>query len=543
MPPFLSGAHALAQGAIEAGVSLVIGYPGAPATDVVDALLARTAPGEVRVEWTSNEKVAIEVAFGTSVAGRRALLAVKSVGLNIALDPLMAFNLSGCNAGFVVLVGDDPGGWGSQNEQDSRVLAWAAELPMLEPATVADARLAMLHAFALSEEMELPVLVRVTGALVRALAEVGPGSSAAPLGMPPPLRREFMQWVVLPINVVDYHDRLCRRLDAIQARFEASPLNAEEGDGPWGVIAAGFAHQKLLDLLGGTIPPDLRVLRLGTFHPLPTERVCAFLRAVGSALVLEETLPLAERAVRAAAQAGRLTLPIYGRDTGHVPRAGELFAPDLAAALNQIHPSLSLHGEGEAGRLMPSRQALCAGCPYVPTFDALLEAIERHGGRDEVLVVGDPGCMVRAQMPPYGLMDVKTSLGSAIGMAAGVALSGTGKRVVALCGDSGFLHTGLNALVDAAQLEARLLVLILDNGTTALSGGQPHPGSAVDARGRPRAAVDLAGLAREAGATWVRVVDLDAGEAIGPHLDRGMDAAGLSVVIARGRCPQYPSGR
>jgi indolepyruvate ferredoxin oxidoreductase alpha subunit len=566
MSQLVSGAHSLARGAIESGVTLVTGYPGAPATAVVDGIIGLTSRDEVRVEWTSNEKVGIEMAFGASLGGMRALLCVKGVGLNIALDPLMAFNLSGCNAGLVILVGDDPGGWGSQNEQDSRALALAAEVPLLEPTSVSDARAAMRRAFALSEEMGLPVMVRVTRALVLAEeetenSEVSPDFRITP---PPSFQREFMRWVVLPVNVIPYHRRLLGRLDAVRARFEGSPLNGVEGDGSrsQGVIAAGFVYQKLSDLLGGAVPSGLRILRLGTFHPLPVDRVTAFLRTVESALVLEETAPWAERAVRAAAQAAGLTLPIYGRDTGHVSRAGELFGPHIAAALNRYLPRLALPTEGESDRPRPSRSPLCDGCPYIPTFDALTEVIA-HFGRDEVIVVGDPGCMVRAQMPPYELLDVKNSLGSSIAMAAGIGLSlrcpepvegtcpelaegsqgHTGNRVVALCGDSGFLHSGLNGLVDAARVGAPLLVLILDNDTTALSGGQPHPASPVDARGRPQRAVDLAGLAREAGAGMVRVVDLDRGEDIRPALEMGMNSDGVAVVIARGRCPRWAAPR
>jgi indolepyruvate ferredoxin oxidoreductase alpha subunit len=548
----VSGAHALAHGAIESGVALVTGYPGAPATAVVDGIIGLTSPDQVRVEWTSNEKVGIEMAFGASLGGTRVLLCVKGVGLNIALDPLMAFNLSGCNAGLVILVGDDPGGWGSQNEQDSRALALVAEVPLLEPTTISDARGAMRQAFALSEEMGLPVVVRVTRALV--LAEVETETSEVSLDFRSLSRtsfqREFMRWVVLPVNVVPYHRRLLGRLDAVQSHFEGSPLNGVEGDGSQGVIAAGFAYQKLSDLLGGAVPPGLRILRLGTFHPLPVERVTAFLRTVESALVLEETAPWVERAARAAAQAAGLTLPIYGRDTGHVPRAGELFGPHIAAALNRYLPRLALPTEGETARPRPSRSPLCDGCPYIPAFDALTDVIAQFG-RDEVIVIGDPGCMVRAQLPPYELLDVKNSLGSSIGMAAGIALSlrrpepvegperHAGKRVVALCGDSSFLHSGLNGLVDAARVGAPLLVLILDNGTTALSGGQPHPASSVDARGRPQRAVDLAGLAREAGAGMVRVVDLDRGEDIRSAIEMGMNFDGVAVVIARGRCPRW----
>ncbi|MFQ6100375.1 MAG: thiamine pyrophosphate-dependent enzyme [Anaerolineae bacterium] len=536
----ISGAYALARGAIEAGVPLVTGYPGAPATSVVNSILELTSPDEVRVEWTSNEKVATEMAFGASLGGTRSLLCVKSVGLNIALDPLMAINLSGCNAGFVILVGDDPGSWGSQNEQDSRSVALAAELPLLEPTTVSDARAAMRWAFQLSEGVGLPVIVRITRALV--LAEeaglVEEGIQSAP---PPSFRREFMRWVVLPINVVDRHRQMLQRLGEVRSHFEGSPFNEVEGEGTQGVVAAGFAYQKLLDLLGGGVPPELRILRLGTFHPLPVRRVTGFLRSLESVLVLEETAPLVERAVRATAQG--LALPIYGRDTGHVPRAGELFAPHIAAALNRFAPRLALPTEGKTERARPSRQPLCEGCPYIPTFDALLEVVEQLGGRDEVIVVGDPGCMVRAQLPPYELLDVKHSLGSSIGVAAGIALSqtkgNTGKRVIALCGDSSFLHSGFNGLVDAARVGVRMLVLLLDNGTTALSGGQPHPASRVDARGKPRRAVDLAALAREAGAGEVRVVDLDRGKDVRAAIEAGMHFDGLAVVIARGRCIRW----
>ena len=541
----VSGAYALAQGAIEAGVSLVTGYPGAPATAVVNSILELTSPAEVQVEWTSNEKVAVEMAFGASVGGMRALLCVKSVGLNIALDPLMAFNLSGCNAGLVILVGDDPGGWGSQNEQDSRRLALAAELPLLEPTSVSDARAVVRWAFQLSEEAGLPIIVRVT----RALALAGIQTSEVfrnlrGLALPPPsFRREFMRWVVLPINVVPYHHRLLKQLDDIRVRFEESRLNEIEGKGPRGVIAVGFTYQKLADLLNGTLLPELCVLRLGTFHPLPEGQVTTFLQTVESALVLEETTPLVEGAVRAIAQKVGLTLPIYGRDTGHVPRAGELFAPHIADALNRFLPSLALSTEGETERPRPSRWPLCDGCPYIPTFDALIEVMGQSGGRDEFIVVGDPGCMVRAQLPPYELMDVKNSLGSSIGMAAGVSLSqskcGVGKRVVALCGDSSFLHSGFNGLMDAAQVGAVMLVLILDNSTTALSGGQPHPASWMDARGRPRRAVSLAALAREAGAGLVRVVDLDSGDDVRAAIETGLNFDGIAVVIARGRCPRF----
>jgi indolepyruvate ferredoxin oxidoreductase alpha subunit len=454
----------------------------------------------------------------------------------------MTMNLSGCNAGFVILVGDDPGSWGSQNEQDSRALATLMELPWLEPTTVADAHSAMQKAFRLSEELGYPVVVRITRALSLAKGALK-RSEVRQSSAPPAFRREFMRWVVLPINVVSLHQSLIERLSQVQERFETSALNAIEGQGRHGIIAAGFTYQKLMDLLDGCIPSDLSVLRLGTFYPFPEETAARFLKTAERALVLEETAPLTERAVRAAAQSAGLTLPIYGRDTGHIARAGELFAPHLVQALNRFIPDLNLASEGEVGRPRPSREPLCDGCPYYPIFDGLVEAMERRGGRDEFIVVGDPGCMVRAQMPPYRLLDVKHSLGAAIGMAAGIAVSGDqhGKNVIALCGDSGFLHSGLYGLLDAAHMDAKMLVIILDNGTTALSGGQPHPASGFGVRGAPRQEADLETLSHGAGADAVRVVNLDRGEDIGAAIIEGIDLDGLAVIVARGQCVLYPS--
>jgi len=473
MSTTITGADALAQGAIEAGVSLVTGYAGAPATSVVNSLLKLSKEETIRVEWTSNEKVAIEMAFGASVAGARSLLCVKSVGLNIALDPLMAMNLTGCNAGFVILLGDDPGGWGSQNEQDTRSLGLAAELPVLEPVSVPEGREAVMEAFQLSEEWSLPVIVRFTSPFVTGKVTKDWGqavlSSSKASGQKP-----FHRHVILPIDVVPFHHRLHQKLKTIETRFEESSFNHEQGEGEYGVIAAGFIFSKMMDVIGAFLPKELRVFGLGTFFPLPRARLSAFLKKVKRVLVLEETAPLVEGGVRSLAQEQGLTLPVCGRDTSHLPYAGELLGPHIAVALNRFCPVLSIPEEGERTRSMISRQSLCEGCPYIPTFDALLEALSGIGGRDRAVIVGEPGCMVRGQLQPYDLLDVKTSLGSSIGMGTGIALAMAkhheNKRVVALCGDSSFLHSDVNALMDAARAGVSMLVLILDNGNDKLHG-------------------------------------------------------------------------
>jgi indolepyruvate ferredoxin oxidoreductase alpha subunit len=548
MDQFSTGAGALAMGALDAGVSLVTSYAGAPITAVVNEILARSSTTEVRVEWMSNEKTAIEIAYGASLGGFRSLLCVKSVGLNIALDPLMALNLAGCDAGFVILVGDDPGGWGSQNEQDSRSLAMAAQIPLLEPTTTAEAIPMMVSAFQVSEETGLPIILRVTRALTSSVA----APALSPISIQPaeraPSKDEFSRRVVLPENVVPLHQALLESMEKIRTRFEVSPFNGIEGQGGHGVITSGFVYQKVIELFDGTLPPALSVLRLGTLNPLPFVLIERFLRRVSSVVIIEETAPLLEREIRATAQRIGLHVPIFGRDTAHVALVGELFPSQLTASLNKFLPEISWPEGEDEERAMPSKEPLCTGCPYFPVFDALIELMERMGGVGQFIVVGDPGCMVRAQAQPYELLDVKTSLGSSISMAAGLALnppeadgmmdnqSGKRKKIIALSGDSGFFHSGYTALIDAVRLGTNLLVILLDNGSAALSGGQPHAGTAIDLPGRSRRPVSVKGLAEQSGAQIVSVIDSAEGEDLLKAFQEGLLSDGVAVIIAQGTC-------
>lgn len=548
-----TGSEALAWGALDAGVQFVTGYPGSPATAAVEALL-RTGvdPAVVRIEWAINEKSAADAALGVSLAGGRALVCLKNVGLNVALDALMVANLAPGDGALVILVGDDPGGWGSQNEEDSRPLAAAAEVPLLEPGSVAEARAVMRYAFDLSERVKIAVVVRVVRALIvdqgpagRHLELVRLGAGAARLERQPGLQGWTQgqpgRWLALPIQVVALHRQLQAKMAAVRAEFEETGLNREAGEGPLGIIAAGQTGSKLAEVMGTGHGRPLRVLRLTTLQPLPERQIVAFLRATERVLVLEETAPLVETAVQALAQRCGLALPILGRASGHVPGAGELFAPEIALALAGLDPGGSWPAAKTSGggRIMPSRQSLCDGCPYIPVVEGLLAAMARHGGREAFFVSGETGCLVRAHLPPWEVLDAKYSMGSSIGLAAGLARAGIGQRVIALSGDSAFLHNGLGELIDTVLAGVTVLVIVLDNGTTALSGGQPHPGSAHDAQGRPRRPVDLAALVRAAGVEQVTVLDPIDREALEAALERGLTSPGVSVIIARHPCPVW----
>lgn len=534
----ITGSEALARGALEAGVQLVTGYPGSPSTGTVDALL-RFAGDAVRIEWAINEKSAFDAAFGVSLAGVRTLLCLKSVGLNVALDSLMVSNLAPGDGGFVILVGDDPGGWGSQNEEDSRPLVAAAEVPLLEPTSVAESRSLMRQAFDLSERFQVPVVVRITRALALDQVRLAlPPIAETPL-QPACFKRQGDRFNVLPVHVVDYHRRLQATLHSVQAVFETSLHNVEEGHGQKAVIAAGRAYQKLAEVLADSDHPPLRALRLSTLHPLPSTRIATFLHQVDAALVLEETLPYVETGVQAIAQRAGLSLPIYGRSSGHIPGAGEVSAPQIAEALAALMPGWPWPSLEPTSRTLPSRQPLCDGCPYIPAMEALLAVMERHGGRDAFVVTGETGCMVRTQLPPWELLDAKYGMGSSIGLASGLARTSIPQRVVALSGDSALLHSGLGELIDAVQAGLDLLVIVLANKTTALSGGQPHPATAHNTRGQPRKPVDLIALIRATGAASVRIVDPEQTQLTKAAFDEGLAADGVAVVVVERACPLW----
>ncbi|HHX42387.1 MAG TPA: indolepyruvate ferredoxin oxidoreductase subunit alpha [Chloroflexi bacterium] len=549
----LRGDRALAYGALAAGVEVVTGYPGSPATGVFEGCLEGTEPGQAHVQWAPNEKVAMEIAYGASLAGRRALVVLKSVGMNIALDPLATMALSGCHAGLVILLGDDPGGWGSQNEQDSRWLARVAEVPVVEPVSVEQSAALMAQAFVWSESLGVPVIVRIVGSL--ALSE---GPVEEPWRLPPfgsGFLRKRDRWVVLPATVVRRHHSLHRKLRQARELFEASPYDAIEGRQRGdrslpvvGVLAVGHTLPKVRRALGADAPAQ--VLSLSSVWPLPDRALVRWLRGLERVLVVEEGGPFVEEQVRDLAQRHALPVVVLGRADGQapgdgrvLPAEGELTEPAIAEGLQRLDPALEREVASTAGRAMPSRVPLCDGCPYRPTFEALIAAMDANGGRSRHIVVGETGCMVRANLPPMELFDVKYSLGSGLGLGIGLALGetapgGRGQRVVALLGDSSFFHTDINALPYAAQLNLPMLVVLLDNATTALTGGQVHPGSATDARGAPQRAIDLADVVRGCGLEPT-VIAADDVTALRAAFLEGLRKAGTRVIIARGPCPQH----
>lgn len=532
----LRGDHALAYGAIAAGVKLVTGYPGSPATPVFDAILAASAPEERVVQWAPNEKVAMEMAMGASLAGQRSLVVLKSVGLNVALDPLATCSLSGCFGGLVILLGDDPGGWGSQNEQDTRWLARTAEVPVIEPGDIRDAANLMVQAYAWSEAHGLPFIVRITNSYATEKA------SAEPPWQLPPAMGIFLQkrgrWVVLPTSVVKRHRSLHRHLRDLQRDLEGSPYDRASGGGPQGVIAVGHTLPRVREALAPNAKVSL--LSLTSVWPLPERSLLQWAANLDSVLIVEEGGPFVESQLRGLFQRESIAASIHGRETRLLPDEGELTVADIAAGLEAFSPGLSAPVAAAPGRAMPSRVPLCEGCGYTPLFEALIAAMENHGGRKRHIVVGETGCMVRADLPPMELFDVKYGLGSGLGMGLGLALSAKRQRVICLLGDSSFFHSDINALPQVVQAGAPITVVILDNEVTALTGGQVHPGTPHDERGGTRAQQDIVPILKAYGID-AAVVTPDAPEEMARTLNAALQSDDPAFIVARVPCPRYVS--
>ncbi|MFV2038933.1 MAG: indolepyruvate ferredoxin oxidoreductase subunit alpha [Acidimicrobiales bacterium] len=518
----LSGNEAVARGAVEAGALVAVGYPGTPSTEILESIHDRD---DIDVRWSPNEKVALDVALGASLGGVRALATMKHVGLNVAADTFMTAAYTGVGGGLVIISADDPGMHSSQNEQDNRAYARMAGVPLLEPSNSAEAKEFTLLAFAISEEFDTPVLVRTTTRVShnRGLVELGSRVEARRAGF----TRDPTKYVMIPGYARGRRAVLLDRLQDLAAYVETSPLSVESGRGSdFGVVTSGIAHHYVREVL-----PDARVLKLGMTYPLPMERIRAFAGSVDRLFVVEELEPLVENEIRAA---GIEVESSDAEGTALFPRSGEL-SPDVVA---RGFASAGIMGEQPGTEPAPPTVArpplMCPGCPHTPPFLAL----KRLGA----VVTGDIGCYTLASLQPLAAMDTCVAMGSSIGMAVGMAASGgADSPVVATIGDSTFIHGGIQGLADAVYSQANITVLILDNGTTAMTGGQEHPGTGVTLQGMETTPIDLVGLCKALGVKDVNVVDPYDLAATYNAIEAATAYVGPSVVITNRPCVEAPT--
>lgn len=528
----IKGEEALAIGAIEAGVSVVAGYPGSPASAVVQAIIDRTRPEDVYAEWSTNEKVAMEVGIGASIAGARTLVAAKSVGFNVLVDPLMAVNLTGVNAGLVLLMGDDPGAYGSQNDQDTRPLAAFAEVPLLEPSTPSEAKKMMIEAFDLSEGYNTVVIVRLTRSFGLMTEEVAYDDSPKPRPRRDMVREPY-RFVPNPSNAVEKHGELHEKLGRITDWANTSAFNETSGEGKKGVIGVGFSHTKMMDVLGS--PSDgLRIFKLATAFPLPERLISHFLQECDEVLVVEETEPFVEDGVKSIAADLGLSTRIRGSGTDDLPREGELFRWQIQEGLERFidgfSPDRSYSSADESDE-RPYKKDYCAGCPYPEIIAAIKEVGQELG--EDLVFTGDPGCLVKAS----AMLDAKYAMGSAVAVAHGMVRAGISERTVACFGDSAFFHTAVPALINAVWLRTPVLMAVMDNSFTVTSGNQPNPGTGVDARGAEAPKLSIEKIAEGCGVEFIRTVgpddDMDVLRSV---FREGLNRDGLGLIVVRKPC-------
>lgn len=540
----ISGDQAIAYGALQSGVAVATSYPGSPSSSTIEFLRGFVESHGLHVEWSTNEKVAFETAVGASIGGVPALMGCKGVGFNVALDTVMVANLTDVGAGLVILLGDDPGAWATQNDQDTRPIAWGSELPMLEPATPSEGITMTREAFRLSREMQMPVIVRITKTYGALEEEIDlPEIPRSTFVRPHAFERHPMRWISVPGNAVQLHRRLHGRLESIAEQFESADFNSVSGSGKIGVIAAGVIHTKLMDVLQDADATDLSILKLSTLWPLPAGQIAGFLRSTEKTLILEENEPFLETLIKSLAYDAKITTPISGKHDKAVSREGELFRWQIAEALAGFVPGFEPargFSPEEEMKYLPSQAGLPENCPYTPVFEILRELSGRFG-LSPVYVV-DPGCAIKIATTPFETLDVKYSMGSSIGIASGLVLSGVTDPVIAVVGDSDFFHLGANALFNVVHQGSNLLVLILDNATTALSGFQGTPNLGGIDLGRETTPISIDDIVEACPVSLNATIDPWDETRARDVLGQGLRQSGIRVIIARSPCPYIEEG-
>ena len=533
MQKLLSGNEAFAWGAYHAGITVATAYPGTPSTEILENI-ARF--DDIYAEWSTNEKVAMEVGLGASYAGARVLVSMKQVGLNVAMDPFMAASTTGVDGGMVVISADDPGTHSSQNEQDNRHYGKLARVPILEPSDSQEAYDIMTLAFDISEKFDTPVIVRTTTRISHSKSVVNLDAALRRPVRPVGFKHDTSKLVMLPVNARSRRSAIENRMAGLAEYAETFPLNRVEwGDRSLGIVTSGIAYQYARDVF-----PKASFLRLGMTHPIPATLVREFAAGVRKLIVIEELDPFLQENIQA------LGVTVAGKE--FIPRMGEL-DPDVvefAARKAGLLPAVESKPKVDLSRLPKRPPLLCPGCPHTGMFYVLSSIGQRlklPGAKDKVsrepklIITGDIGCYTLGAYPPLNAMDTTACMGASIGQALGMAKAGIGRdRVVAVIGDSTFLHSGITPLVNAVYNQGQITVVILDNGTTAMTGHQDHPGTGVSAQGKPSGSVRIEDIVQGIGVKNVKVLDAFSLKELRAAMRESLEKPELSVLIVRGDC-------
>ncbi len=496
---FLSGNEALAQGAWEAGVKFAGSYPGTPATEILEAF---TNYKEVDAQWSVNEKVAFEVALGASFAGVRSIYSSKHVGLNVAMDPLMTSVYSGINAGFVVVTADEPGMHSSQNEQDSRLIAKFAKAPLLEPSSPSETKKFIKIAFEISEKFDTPVIFRMTTRVshTKENVEIEERKETEP--------KKFeinpQKYVMVPGNAYKKHIALEEKLIKMQEYSDNSDLNIIEiKDKELGIVCDGVTYLYVKEKY-----PNASVLKLGMVYPFPDKKIKEFVSKVNKVVVVEESEPFIEEHL--------LQLGIKCSGKHYTYRVGEL-RPENIKDVIEGSPKKDYPGASK-------KPVLCPGCPHRAVFVALRKS--------KVIVSGDIGCYTLGALPPLAALHSTICMGASVTIFESFSKFIGHDKVVGVLGDSTFVHSGITGLINAVYNKGKGVLLILDNGTTGMTGAQPNPSTGVTAKGEKTKQLDLVAICKACGADHVELIDYTS-RTIDIKLKELLPKDQLSVLVVR----------
>ena len=513
---WMSGNEAIARGAYEAGVAVASGYPGTPSTEIMENLSMYET---VYTEWAPNEKVGLEVAIGASFAGGRALATMKHVGLNVAADPLFTASYTGGRGGIVIVTADDPDMHSSQNEQDNRNYALAAKIPMLEPSDPAEAKEFLKLAYDLAEDLDSPVLLRITTRIAHVKGVVEKGEVIKPEG-DLGIEKRADKFVMLPAMArrrrVYVEERMARCREIAES---ASYNKVEDGDTKRGFVTSGVSYLYVKEAF-----PEAAVLKLGMCWPLPEQKIRDFAASVDELFIVEELDPFLETQIKAMGIACR------GKDV--IPAIGEL---TTAIVRNAIDPERAPVDLFEPVDLPPRPPNMCPGCPHRGIFFTL--------SRMKVFVSGDIGCYTLGFLPPLNALDSTVCMGASIPMAHGMVKAlgeGSHDKIVSVIGDSTFIHSGITGLINSVYNGSAATLIILDNRITAMTGQQPNPASGNTIKGEAAQSLDLEALCRAVGVKHVKVIDPHDVPGCRKIIKEEVERDEMSVIIAQAPCVLLP---
>lgn len=535
---FLLGNEAIARGALEAGVSFATCYPGTPSSEIPEQFFRISQEvSDLYFEYSTNEKVALEVGAGAAQCGIRTMVTMKHVGLNVAADPLMTLAYTGVVGGMVIVTADDPSLFSSQNEQDNRYYARLSSLPMLEPTTVQELKDVTRIAFELSEELKLPVLLRTTTRLnhIRAAVELG---KLSPRKLDGSFQKNPFSLVTVPAVSRKLHKELLDKYERAQEKAEQFPYNQCTGKGKVGIVASGVSVNYVRDAIKDLgLEEQVKFLKLVFTWPLPKNLIKRFLKSVEKVLVVEELEPILETELKAIANESGLSISIKGKGVGGMSRLFEydpaMVRKAVAEFVNIPYTSPQPLDLSDLPPLPGRPPNLCAGCPHRAIY---YEVKEVFGG--ESVFPSDIGCYTLGLLPPISMADFLICMGSSVSSGCGFSRVQP-QKVVSFIGDSTFFHSGITGLIDAVHNNHSFTLVILDNGTTAMTGHQPHPGVDPKAVGINKTQIDLESLVRGCGVKDVHVIEPYKVKKSIETLKKAYEYEGISVVIAKELCPLF----